>query len=142
VGLFNTVITAELLQLAVGAANAREALLIVVGKQQLQIHLSGSSDLGGVGQDGHTVGSGIYASGDHTVRTERFASLLCNLYQTETACTDLIDVLQVAKSGNINFSGSRGFEDSAALFYRVVFAVYCNSNHFHFARIPFLTSWK
>ena len=97
---------------------------------------------GGVGQDGHTVGCGIYARSYHTVRTECLTSLLCNLNQTQTAGTDLIDVLQIAESRNFNFSGSCGFEDSAALLHRIIFAVYCYSNHFHFARIPFLTSWK
>ena len=92
------------------------------------MHLSCVVDLGGVGKNRHTLGAGIYARGYHTVGS----AALGNLNKAKTASTDLVDVLQVAKGGNLDLCGSCCLKDSAAVFYSVIYAIdfYVNSCHF------------
>ena len=111
--IINAILLAELLQLTVGATNTGEASLVVVGKQQLKIHLSRVIDLGGIGKDRHTVGARIYTSGYHTVGS----AALGNLNKAKTASTDCIDLLQKAQSRNINIIHSGCFQNSGTCRY-------------------------
>ena len=126
--LVNAVLVAKLLKLAGGATGAGQALLIVVGKKQLKIHLSGVDDLGRIGKNRHTVGARIYASGYHTVGS----ATLGYLNQAKAASADRVDVLQIAQSRNLNFCGSCCLKDSTAVFYGVIYAINFYVNRCHF----------
>ena len=67
--LVYAVLVAELLKLAGGAAYAGETLTVVVRKKQLEVGLSGLVDLGGVGQNLHSLGYGINASSNQSERS-------------------------------------------------------------------------
>ena len=61
--LFNAHVVAQLLELAIAAALAGQTFLIVDRQQQLQGHLPGLLDLGGVGEHLHTIVDRIHAGG-------------------------------------------------------------------------------
>ena len=109
--LVHAVLLAESLQLAGGGAYAGEALLIVVGDQQLQIGLAGSHDLGRVGDDLHALADGVYAGGDHT----EGSAALGYLNKAQTASADLVDLLQIAKSGDVDAGFLSGIQNGSAL---------------------------
>ena len=83
----------------------------MIGKDKLKIHLSCLSDLNRIGYDIHTLGNGIYASGYHSEWAKLRSAHLGNLYKTETASTDLVDVLQIAKGGNINMGNASSLQN-------------------------------
>jgi hypothetical protein len=136
--LIHTVLIAELLKLAGRAANAGETLTVVVGKKQLQVGLSGLHDLGSIGQNLHSLGYGIYASG---YQTEGSATL-GHLNKAQTAGADLVDILQITKSGDINLSGSCSLQNRGSLRNSVRYAVDLNINGFHCPLFSFLIPYK
>ena len=122
--LIHAVLVAERLQLAGGAAHAGETVLLVVGEQQLEIHLSRLHDAGRVRGDLHTLVYGVNAGGDHAART-------LDLDEAEAAGADLIDVLQIAKCRDVDAGIARSLENGDALFDRVIFAVDFDVDSFH-----------
>ena len=100
VPILNAQIQAELLQLAVLVAHAGKALLVVIGKQQLQVDLAGFADGGGIGLHHHSLAHGQHASGLQGARAR--------IHHAQAASADLIDILEVAQGGNIDtcFLGS------------------------------------
>jgi hypothetical protein len=119
------VLTAELLKLTGRGAYAGEALSVMVRKKKLEVHLSRSHNSRRIGNDLHAVTVyGIYASGNET-------SCSLYLYKAETASTDLVDILEVAKGGNIDICHFSGFKDGDALGNGIIFAVYFNIYSFH-----------
>ena len=87
--LVNTVLLAELLELAGGAADAGQTLSVVVGKNELEVGLTSLSDSGAISSDFHTLVYGIYAGGNESAGALDFN-------EAETACADLVDVLHIA----------------------------------------------
>ena len=83
VDVLHAVVTAQLLQLAVFASHTGEALLIMGGEHQLQGHLSGLHDSGGVGVDLHALVNRINAGGNQGLCPD-------NLDHTDTAGADLV----------------------------------------------------
>ena len=125
--LGHAVLAAQSLQFAVGAADALQALLVVIGKQQLQIHFAGIDDAGRIGFDFHPLGAGVYA-GSH--QPERLSALR-HLHQTQPAGADLIDILQVAQGGDIDLRRLGGFENRGPLGNGIGSAVYFDVQSFH-----------
>ena len=125
--LVYAVVLTELLKLAGCGTYAREALLIVVRKKKLEVHLSGCDDLRCVCKDRHTLSARIYASSYHAVRS----AALGYLNETQTACADLIDILKIAKCGDLYLCSSCCFKNSGAFFNGIVHAVNFNVNSFH-----------
>ena len=70
--LVNTVFLAELLEFAGGGAYAGEALLVVSGKNKLEVCLSYGSDFGSVCLNLHAFVYGIYAGSNKTSRALNF----------------------------------------------------------------------
>ena len=68
----NTVFLAELLEFAGGGAYAGEALLVVSGKNELEVCLSYGSDFGSVCLNLHAFVYGIYAGSNKTSRALNF----------------------------------------------------------------------
>ena len=94
----NAVFSAKALQLAGRRTHARQTILIVIGNQKLQIHLTGCRDLGRIRNNLHALADGVNTGGDHA---EGLASL-GDLDKAQTTSADLIDVLQIAKSGDVD----------------------------------------
>ena len=88
-------VACELLKLAVGGTDAGEALLLVSGKNELDVHLAGCSYLLGVCEHLHTLVYGVYAGGNET-------SCSLNLNKAKAASADLIDILEIAECGNFD----------------------------------------
>ena len=101
--LIALIFLSEILEFAVCGTDAGEALLLVSGKNELDIGLSCCSDLGSVCLDLHTVVNGIYASGN------KAASAL-NFNEAETARADLVYILEVAKCGDVDVRIFAGFK--------------------------------
>ena len=136
-GAINTVFTAESLQLAVGGTNTRETLLIVVGEQQLKIHLARCSDLGGVGLNFHTFSAGVNTSGYHSPRAKCGTAHFSDLNQAETASTDFVDVFEVAQCGNVDVCCLCGFQNRGTLGYGIFLAINFYFDHIHFPQFSF-----
>ena len=84
--IFNTEVTAELLQLAASAADAGETFLLVGRKDEFKVGLSGSHDLGSVCSDLHAVRYFGNASSHKT-------SCTLDLNKAKATSADLVDVL-------------------------------------------------
>ena len=125
--LVYSVLVAELLKLAGGGAYARETSLVVVGENELKVGLSCSVDLGSIGEDGHTLGYGVNASGYHAIGS----AALGYFNKAETASADLVDILKIAKSGNIDFCDTGSLKDGHTLIYGVISAIDLDINFFH-----------
>ena len=122
--VFNAEIAAELLQFTAAAADAGETFFLMSGKDELEVGLSGSHYLGGVRSDFHAVRYFGNASSHQT-------SCALNFNETETASADLVDVLEVAESGNIDFRDSGSVDDLAACGNFIIATVNFYSNHIH-----------
>ena len=103
----NAVLAAKGLKLAVTGTNAGGALTVVRSEKKLKDNLSVVTNLGGIGMNYHALGNGHYASC-------RKASCLLYLNYTDTASTDLLNVLQVAESRNIYAGRSCSLQDGAS----------------------------
>jgi hypothetical protein len=125
--LVYSVLVAELLKLASGEAYARETSLVVVGKNELKVGLSCSVNLGSIGEDGHALGYGVNASGYHAVGS----AALGYFNKAEAASADLVDILKIAKSGNIDFCDTGSLKDGHTLIYGVISAIDLDINFFH-----------
>ncbi len=101
-------VLAELLQLAVAAAHAGKALLLVGGKDQLQINLAGGEDPLGVGEHLHPLRHRVDAGG-HQV----FEALY--LHHADAAGANLVNVLQKTQGGDINGQLPGSLQDGGAL---------------------------
>ena len=88
------------LMLFISKTKTGQAMLAVIGQQQLEVHLPRFADGGGVGLHDHPL-----RHGQHTRRLQRPRS---RIHYAQTARTDLVHVLQIAQSGNIDarFLGS------------------------------------
>ena len=120
----NTEVAAELLQFTAAAADAGETFFLVGGKDEFKVGLSGSHNLGAVRSDFHAVRY-FGNAGSHEAS--------CALYfnEAETASADLVDVLEVAEGGNIDFRDSGSVDDLAAGGNFIIAAVNFYSNHIH-----------
>ena len=94
------------------------------GKNELEVCLSCSSDLGSICLDLHTVVYGIYASCNEAARA-------CYLNEAETASTDLVYVLEVAKSGDVDVRIFAGFKYGDTCGYGIINTVNFNIYHIH-----------
>ena len=83
------------LQLAVGGTDAAKAVHPVVGEHELQRHLAGSAEGGGVGLDLHPLGHLLEAG--HGVGAGAL-----HLDHAHTAGADGVNILQVAESGDMD----------------------------------------
>ena len=101
-------VLAELLQLAVAAAHAGKALLLVGGKDQLQINLAGGEDPLGVGQHLHPLRHRVDAGG-HQVLEALY------LHHADAAGANLVNVLQKTQGGDINGQLPGSLQDGGAL---------------------------
>ena len=99
------VLVCEGLKLTAGGTGAGETLLLVVGKNKLEVGLSCSENLGSVGVDLHSVVNGIYASGNKSASAYNFN-------EAEAARADFVDILKVAESGNFYSGILRSLENS------------------------------
>ena len=122
--VFNTEISGKLLQFTAAAADAGETFFFMSGKDEFQVGLSGSHDLGGICSDFHSVGY-FGNAGSHKAS--------CALYfnETETASADFVDIFEVTESGNIDFRDSGSVDDLAARRNFIIAAVNFYSNHIH-----------
>ena len=93
--LLDAHVVTQLLQLAVAAALAGQALALVDGEQQLQGHLPGLLDLGGVGEDLHPLVHRVHAGG-----AERPCPL--HLHHAHAAGANLVYILQIAQRGDVH----------------------------------------
>jgi hypothetical protein len=119
-----TIFVAELLQLTSGGTGAGQTLSFVSREYELEVGLAYGSDLRSVGLDFHAFVYGIYAGCNETARTGNFN-------ETETACADFVDVLEVAESGDVDIRISAGFKYGDAGRYRILSTVYFNIYHIH-----------
>ena len=109
-GRIYAVLKAELLKLAVSRTNAGETVLVVSGEDELESSLTSLANLLGVGVDLHTLGYGIYASGNKT-------SGAGSLNNTDTASTDLVLFLHIAESGDLHTCNAGCLKNGRALGY-------------------------
>ena len=117
-------IAAELLQFTAAAADAGETFFLVCGKDEFKVGLSGGLNLGGVCIDFHAVCDFGYASSHKT-------SCALDFNKAEAASADLIDVLEVAECGNIDFRNSGSVDDLTACGDFIFASVDFYSNHIH-----------
>jgi len=127
VGVVDAVLPAKGLQLAFAGADAGEAVAVMVGKQQLQIHLAVVGDQRTVGDDIHAVRSREYAG-----RSE-FRGIV-DLDKAHAAGADgVIHIFQIAECRNGN-AGQFGSLENRGAFWRCDFdTVNCQSNGFIFS---------
>ena len=121
--VFHAVLYAQSLQLTVGGAHAAQALLVVVGQDQLQVDLAGLADRGGIGLYVHAFADGHHAGGSQ--------GAAAGVHDAHTAGADLIDVLQVAQGGNADARGFCGFQYGGAGRDGYRDAVDCQVDHIH-----------
>jgi len=76
----------------------------VLRKQQLNVGLSGSSNLRAVGADNHTVKNVVIAGGDKLLGP-------LDLNDAHAAAADFIYVLEIAQGGDVDPDGGRGLQD-------------------------------
>ena len=119
----------QLLQLAVLAADAGEALALVVGQDQLQHGLAGRADSGGVGLDDHALGHGHHAGSGQGAGA--------HVHHTHTAGADLVDVLEVAQGGNMDVGLTGSFQDGGTGRNADLHAINRNVKHIHYKSISF-----
>ena len=120
----SVVVLGQLLEFAAGGTDAGETFLFVSGENQLDVGLSCSSDLGGVGLDFHAFGDGVNAGSNHAAGAGYFN-------KAETASADFIDVLEVAEGRDVDVCISAGFENGDARGYGIFDTVYFNIYHIH-----------
>ena len=118
----------QLLQLAVLAADAGEALALVVGQDQFQHGLAGRADSGGVGLDDHALG--------HRHHTGSGQGAGAHVHHTHTAGADLVDVLQVAQGGNMDVGLTGSFQDGRTGRNADLHAINRNVKHIHVKLSP------
>ena len=115
------VVAAESLELAILASDAGKAFLFVCGKNKLEVCFSHCLYFFCICENFHSLCNGSYAS------SHQAASAL-NLNESKAASADLVDVLKVAKCGDLNFCDSRCIEDCGirgnGIFTSVDFYVY------------------
>ena len=118
----------ELLQLTVLAADAGEALTLVVGQDQLQHGLAGRADSGGVGLDHHALADGHHAGSGQGAGA--------HVHHTHTAGADLVDVLEVAQGGNMDVGLAGSFQDGGTGRNADLHAINRNVKHIHVCLSP------
>ena len=123
--LINTVLTAELLELAVGASYAGKTAHIVGGEDELKSGLTSRSYLCGIGLDLHTLGYGVYTRGNKSASAGSFN-------YTDTACADLILFFHIAEGRDLYTCCARSLENGCALGYAYSNTVNFTIKHFHF----------
>ena len=106
--LVAAVLVGELLQFAVGGADAGEALLFMVGEQQLERGLARLAHFFGIGEYLHALVDGVHAGGD-----QRTGAL--HLANADAAGADLVDVFEIAEGGDVDADRFGGFENGAPL---------------------------
>ena len=107
----NAEVLAQLLQLAVAAADAGKALLLVGGKDQLQVDLAGGEHPLGVGQHLHPLGHRVDAGGHQVLHP-------LDLHHADAAGADLVDVLQEAEGGDVDGQLPGRLQDGGPLGHR------------------------
>ena len=95
------VVAAELLELAVLAADAGETFSLMSGKNKLEVCLSVFLNFGSVCEYLHAIVCGGYACCHETARTLYF-------HKAKTAGAYLVDALEIAERGDINICGAGG----------------------------------
>ena len=128
----NTEILTELLEFAVVAAAAGEALSLMVGEDELQGHSAAVKYLLGVGDNFHALVYGVNAGSNKGT-----SALYLN--NADTASADLVHVLEEAKGGDINSGITSGLKNGRTLRNSIIYTVNFNVYHiFHFRHTPFL----
>ena len=128
----DAVVAAELLQLTVGAAHAGQTVLVVGGKQQLQVRLAGRLHFFAVCHDLHAFIDGVHTRGDQAARA-------FDLHNADTARTDLVDLFQIAQGRNLNAHAVGRFQDSRAGSDFVGHVIDLDMYGFHSLSLPLLT---
>ena len=133
VAILNAQLKAQLLQLAVLAADAAEALLFMRRQSELQEVLAVLLDFRGVGLNHHAIGcrqntSGLKGAG-------------ARIHNAHAAGTDFIDVFQEAQGGNTNTRLPGCLENRRSLGNLHLDAINCKANHFFHCFFPPLTFW-
>ena len=129
--LVHAVVVAELLELAVAASDAGEALLVMVGEKQLKGGLSAVAHGGSIGEYFHTLVDGVHAGGNQRTGALDFDN-------ADTAGADGVDLRQVAKCGYFNSGIACCFKNCRTLRDGNRHAVDFNIDHIHFSNTPFL----
>ncbi len=120
------------LQLAVGAADAAEAVHPVVGEQQLEGLFTGIAKLGGVGLD-------LHALRDLLKTCDGVAPCALDLDDADTAGADRVDVLEVAKGGDADAGLFSCLQNGVIRRNLNVHAVNLHVDHIHIGSPYFLT---
>lgn len=118
------VVAAELLELAVLAADAGETFSLMSGKNKLEVCLSVFLNLGSICKYLHALVYRSNAGGHESARA-------LYLYKAEAACAYLVYALEIAERGDINLGGSGSFENGGILRNAVLITVYFYINHIH-----------
>ena len=121
------VVVAQLLELAVAAAGALGALDVVLAQQQVQVHPAGLTDTGRVGVDHHALPHHVVAGGDQ-------ALLAVHLHHADAAGADLVDVVQIAESGDLDPVGAGRLQNGGAVGHGDGFVV--DGQRYHFVLLP------
>jgi len=129
-GLFNAVLIAEILQLAVAVLGAAEAVGIVGGKKQVKDRPSGGDDLFRLGKYNVALSHGGGACG-----AELGVALYLN--KADTAGCLGSKILQIAQSRYLDTNALGGFQYGAALLSLYLDAVYCNIQHNFLLMFPY-----
>ena len=118
-----------LLELAVLVLLAEEAVLRVVGEQELDDRFARLAHLGRVGVYDHAVGDGIYAGRAEAASTD----YLDHAYAARALFGELRMVAELRDA----YSGfGSGFDYGEIRWHFYCFAVYCNLNEFHVIFTP------
>ncbi len=122
-------IPGQVLELALAAAGAGEAVHPVVGEDELQGQAAGLADLLGVGKDLHALADRVDAGGHQ-------APGPLDLHHADAAGADLVDVLEIAEGGDVDAGGPGGLQHRGALGHRDRDAVDLKIDHFLFPCCP------
>ncbi len=107
-GIIHTQLPAELHKLTVAAAHAGQAVLAVIGQQQLQCLLSGI-------HHGRGIGPYLHAVIDRVNTGSHQASCSFYFYNAHPAGADLVDVFQITECGDLHLEKSCGLQNGNAL---------------------------
>ena len=121
------IVVGQLLKLAVAAARALDAVHLMLAEQQLEVHAARHTNLLRVRVNDHAFMYLIVARGN-----ERVLSL--DLYHTDPACTDLVEIFEIAKRRYINARRARRIENAGS--FRHADGLVVNDQCYHLSVLP------
>jgi len=121
------IVVGQLLKLAVSAARTFDAVHLMLAEQQLEVHAARHTNLLRVRVNDHAFMYLIVARGN-----ERVLSL--DLYHTDPACTDLVEIFEIAKRRYINARRARRIENAGS--FRHADGLVVNDQCYHLSVLP------